>query len=106
MFNAVAFGAGGAICLALGMWFVLRQRRRRASTLVGWGGLALGVAQLIRAVASLTGDRQPLGVILAICFAALSVVGYILVARGGDTVRNGRGGKKRRKLPPIRPSDG
>lgn len=100
---AVAFGTGGAICVALGMWFVRRQHRRRASTLVGWGGLALGGAQLIHAVGSLSRDRQPLGVILAICCAALSMVGYILLARGSDPFRNGRGGRKRRKLPPIRP---
>jgi hypothetical protein len=103
MFGAVAFGAGGAICLALGVWFVWRQRRRNASTLAGWGGLALGVGQLIRAAGSLTGDRQPLGVILATCFAVISVVGYILVARGWDTVRNAHHARKRRKLPPIRP---
>ncbi|MFD3586085.1 hypothetical protein [Streptomyces sp. NPDC058683] len=103
MFDAVAFGTGGAICLALGMWFVRRQHRRHAGTLVGWGGLVIGVAQLIRAAGSLTEDRRPLGVILAICFAALSVVGYILLARGSDPFRNGRGGRKRRKLPPIRP---
>lgn len=103
MFNAVAFGAGGAICLALGMWFVWRQRRRHANTLAGWGVLALGVGQLIRAAGSLTGDRQPLGVILATCSAVVSVVGCILLARGRDTVRNGRGGRKRRKLPPVRP---
>ncbi|MEU1596481.1 hypothetical protein ABZ468_27400 [Streptomyces sp. NPDC005708] len=103
MLIAVAFGTGGVICLVLGMWFVWRQHRRHASTLVGWGGLAIGVGQLIRAAGSLTGDRQPLGVILATCFAALSMVGYILLARGRDTFRNGRGGRKRRKLPPIRP---
>ena len=103
MFSAVVFGAGGAICLALGMWCVWRQRRRHAGTLAGWGGLALGVGQLIRAAGSLTGDRQPLGDLLAICFAPIWVVGYVLVASGRDTSRNGRGGRKRRKLPPIRP---
>ncbi|MEU2620350.1 hypothetical protein ABZ642_19855 [Streptomyces sp. NPDC007157] len=103
MINAMVFGVSGAICLALGAWFVRRQRRRHAGTLVGWGGLALGLGQLIRAVASLAGDRQPLGLILAICCAVLSVVGYTLVARAPDPFRNGRGGRKRRKLPPIRP---
>lgn len=100
MFNAVAFGAGGAICLALGMWFVRWQRRRHAGTLAGCGALALGVGQLIRAAGSLTGDCQPLGVFLATCCAVIGVVGCVLVARGQDTFRNGRGG---RKLPSIRP---
>ena len=103
MLNAVAFGAGGVICLALGMWFVWRQRRRQASTLAGWGALAIGIGQLIHAVGSLTSDRRPLSLILATCCAAISVVGYILVACGRDTYRNGRSGWKRRKLPPIRP---
>jgi drug/metabolite transporter (DMT)-like permease len=103
MFDAVTFGAGGATCLVLGMWFVWRQRRRNAGALAGWGVLALGVGQLIRAAGSLTGDRQPLGVVLAICCAVISVVGYILMARGGASFRNRRGGRKRRKLPPIRP---
>jgi drug/metabolite transporter (DMT)-like permease len=103
MFEAVAFGAGGAICLVSGMWFVWRQRRRNASTLAGWGLLSLGVGQLIRAAVSSTGDRQPLGVILAICSAVISGVGYILVACGGASFRNRRGRRKRRKLPPIRP---
>lgn len=103
MFDAVAFGAGGAILLPVGMWFVWRQRRRHAGTLAGWGGLALGVGQLIRAAGSLTGDRQPLGVILATCFAVITVAGSVLVACGRDTFREGRGGRKRRKLPPIRP---
>lgn len=103
MFDAVAFGAGGGIGLALGTWCIRRQRRRHASTLAGWGGLALGVGLLIRAAGSLTGDRQPLGVILATSFAVVSVVGSVLVACGRNTLRNGRGGRKRRKLPPIHP---
>ncbi|WP_406437332.1 hypothetical protein OHB00_23640 [Streptomyces sp. NBC_00631] len=103
MFIAVAFGAGGVICLAIGMWFVRRQHRRRASTLAGWGGLALGAAQLTHAANSLTGDRQPLGLILAGCCAALSIVGYLLLARDRDTYRNGPRSRKRRKLPPIHP---
>lgn len=103
MFDAVAFGASGAIGLAVGMWFIWRQRRRHASTLAGWGGLALGAGQLMRAAGSLTGDRQPLGVILATCFAVITVAGSVLVACGRDTSRNGRGGRKRRKLPPIHP---
>lgn len=103
MFITVAFGAGGAFSLALGTWFVRRQCRRHASTLASWGGLALGVGQLIRAAGSLTGDRQALGDILAICFPVIWVVGSVLMASGRDTSRNGRGGRKRRKLPPIRP---
>lgn len=103
MFDAVAFGAGGGVGLALGTWCVRRQRRRHASTLVGWGGLALGLGLLIRAAGSLTEDHQPLGVILATCFAVVSVAGSVLVACGRDTLRNGRGGRKRRKLPPILP---
>lgn len=103
MFDAVAYGAGGAIFLALGVWFVWRQRRRHAGTLAGWGALAVGVGQLIRAAGSLTSDRQPLSLILATCCAVVSVVGYILVARGRDTVPAGRSRRKRRKLPPIRP---
>ncbi|MFD8724817.1 hypothetical protein ACFV2H_44435 [Streptomyces sp. NPDC059629] len=99
----MAFGAGGVICLATGMWFVRRQHRRRASTLAGWGGLALGTAQLIHAASSLTGDRQPLGVILAGCCAALSIVGYLLLARDRHTYHNGHRSRKRRKLPPIHP---
>jgi drug/metabolite transporter (DMT)-like permease len=105
MFNAVAFGAGGVAFLALGAWFVWRQRRRHAGTLAGWGALALGAAQLIHAAGSLTSNRQPLSVVLATCCAVVSVVGYILVASGRDTVPDGRGRsrRKRRKLPPIRP---
>ncbi|CAM5515256.1 hypothetical protein SCANM124S_04951 [Streptomyces canus] len=103
MFDAVAFGAGGGIGLALGTWCVRRQRRRHASTLAGWGGLALGVGLLIRAAGSLTGDRQPLGVILATCFAVVSAAGSVLVECGRGSLRNGRGGRKRRKLPPIHP---
>ncbi|WP_217546396.1 hypothetical protein [Streptomyces sp. GbtcB6] len=102
MFDAVAFGAGGALWLAVGMWYVRRQRRRHAGTLAGWGALVFGVAQLIRAAGSLTGDRQPLGIILASCFAVLSVSGSVLLARDGNTLRNGRTARKRRKLPPIR----
>jgi drug/metabolite transporter (DMT)-like permease len=105
MFNAVAFGAGGVAFLALGAWFVWRQRRRHAGTLAGWGALALGAAQLIHAAGSLTSNRQPLSLVLATCCAVVSVVGYILVASGRDTVPDGRGRsrRKRRKLPPIRP---
>jgi hypothetical protein len=103
MFDAVAFAAGGAIVLPVGMWVVWRQRRRHASTLAGWAGLALGLGLLMRAAGSLTGDRQPLGVILATCYAVISVAGSVLVACGRDTLRNGRGGRKRRKLPPIHP---
>jgi hypothetical protein len=36
MFDAVAFGAGGAIFLPVGIWIVRRQRRRHAGTLAGW----------------------------------------------------------------------
>ncbi|MER6205334.1 hypothetical protein ACWDG9_15155 [Streptomyces sp. NPDC001073] len=91
--------------LALGAWFVRRQRRRHAGTLAGWGALALGVGQLIHAAGSLTSNRQPLSVVLATCCAVVSVVGYILVASSRDTVPDGRGRsrRKRRKLPPIRP---
>lgn len=103
MFSAVTFGSSGAICLALGVWLVWRQHRRHASTLASWGVLALGVGQLIRAAGSSTGDRQPLGDVLATCSAAISVVGFILVACGRDTVRSSRRGWRRRKLPPIRP---
>lgn len=103
MFAAVAFGTGGATCLAGGLWFAWRQRRRNASTLAGWGLLAVGIGQLIRATGSLTGDRQPLGVILALCVVAVSVPGNIMVALGRRTSRNGRGTRKRRKLPPIHP---
>jgi hypothetical protein len=31
------------------------------------------------------------------------VTGSVLVACGRGSLRNGRGGRKRRKLPPIRP---
>ncbi|MFD4502093.1 hypothetical protein [Streptomyces sp. NPDC058457] len=102
MYDAVAFGTGGVLWLAVGIWFVRRQRRRHANTLAGWGALAFGVAQLTRAAGSLTGDRQPLGIILASCFVVLSVPGSVLLARGGNTLRNGRTPRKRRKLPPIR----
>ncbi|MGR3873421.1 hypothetical protein ACUXZZ_33285 [Streptomyces graminifolii] len=103
MFNAVAFGAVGAIFLALGAWFVWRQRRRHASTVAGWGALAVGAGQLLHAAGSLTGNGQPLSLVLATCCAVVSVVGYILVASIRNTVPNGRGRRKRRKLPPIRP---
>ncbi|GGN26063.1 hypothetical protein [Streptomyces fuscichromogenes] len=104
MFIASAFGASGAIWLTVGMWLIRRQRRRHAGTLAGWGALAFGVAQLIRAAGSLAGDRQPLGVILALGFTALSVAGWLLVIRDGATprFRIGRTTRKRRKLPPIR----
>ncbi|MFJ9537106.1 hypothetical protein ACIRPX_07610 [Streptomyces sp. NPDC101225] len=101
MFDAVVFGAGGAICLVLGMWFVLRQRRRHAGTLAGWGAVAVGVGQFLRAVGSLTDDHQPLGAVLVICFSVVSVAGFIMVVRGRDTSWNARGGQKPRKLPPI-----
>ncbi|MEU9245016.1 hypothetical protein [Streptomyces sp. NPDC048385] len=103
MFSAVAFGAGRALWLALGMWAVRRQRRRQAGTVAGWAALALGTAQLIHAAGSLTGDRQPLGLVLATCCAVLSIVGSLLAARDRVTYRNGPASRKRRKLPPIRP---
>ncbi|MFD8813080.1 hypothetical protein ACFV23_16725 [Streptomyces sp. NPDC059627] len=104
MFIAVTFGVSGAIWLAGGGWLVRRQRRRHARTLAGWAALALGVAQLLHAAASLTEDRQPLGLVLALCSAALSVVGYLVLNRDGalGNRRTAWKRRKRRKLPPIR----
>lgn len=100
MFDAVAFGAGGGVGLALGTWCVRRQRRRHASTLVGWGGLALGLGLLIRAAGSLTEDHQPLGVILATCFAVVSVAApswwRVAGTRSGTVAAAGSAGSCRR----------
>ncbi len=105
MFTVVFPGALGVICMAVGVWFVGRQHRRRAGTRAGWGTMAIGVGLLFRAAGFLTGNRQPLGFALTACFAAFSVTGYILVLRNRDRdlFRNGRGGRKRRKLPPLHP---
>ncbi|MET4644489.1 hypothetical protein ABID95_004238 [Streptomyces atratus] len=101
MFDAGIFGVGGLICVTLGVWFVGRQHSRRASTRAGWGATAIGLGQFSRAASSLSGSRQPLGFILAVCFAAFSLGGFFLVACDRDTLH--RGGRKRRKLPPLGP---
>ncbi|MFD4973227.1 hypothetical protein [Streptomyces sp. NPDC058424] len=103
MFDAVIIGVGGVICMACGVWLVGRQHRRRAGTRAGWGAIAIGLGQLFRAVGSWAGSRQPLGFILAACCLAFSIAGFILVVRDRDIFRNGRGGRKRRKLPPLHP---
>ncbi|WP_445528499.1 hypothetical protein [Streptomyces cyslabdanicus] len=102
MFVAVIIGVGGVICMASGLLLIGRQHRRRADTRAGWGAIAIGLGQLFRAVGSWAG-RQPLGFILAACCLAFSIAGFILVARDRDIFRNGRGGRKRRKLPPLHP---
>ncbi|KOV58622.1 hypothetical protein [Streptomyces sp. MMG1121] len=103
MISAVFLGAGALVFLASGAWLVRHQRRRRADTRAGWGAIAIGLGQLLHGVGSLTGDRQPLGVILAACSAVFGIGGAVLVVRAGRTFRNGRGGGKRRKLPPLHP---
>ncbi|MFR9797902.1 hypothetical protein ACL02U_18665 [Streptomyces sp. MS06] len=122
MFDAVVFGSVAVLCTVFGTWLVRRQRRRRADTLAGWGTLAFGAGQFFRAAAAPAGDRQPLDFVLTVCFAVLSVTGFVLVARskggsryggygprygygprGGRGSRYGRGRRRRRKLPPIRP---
>ncbi|MCX3063200.1 hypothetical protein [Streptomyces beihaiensis] len=102
MFATVAFGCGAVFCVTGGTWLVLRQRRRRADTMEGWGVLFIGAGQLMRAVRSLTGDREPLGLILTLLFAAASLTGSILFTRGLKRTKYGYSGWKRRKLPPIR----
>ncbi|MFB7458878.1 hypothetical protein [Streptomyces sp. NPDC056188] len=103
MFDAVLIGVGSVICMACGVWLVGRQHRRRADTRAGWGAIAIGLGQLFHAAGSLAGSRQPLDHIRAACCAAFSIAGCILVVRGRDILRNGRGGRKRRKLPPLHP---
>lgn len=103
MFDAVIISVGSVICMAFGVWFVGRQHHRRAGTRAGWGAIAIGLGQLFHAAGSLAGSRQPLGFILAACCAAFSITGFILVVRDRDIFRNGRGGRKRRKLPPLHP---
>ncbi|MFD4611723.1 hypothetical protein ACFWOT_27280 [Streptomyces sp. NPDC058440] len=103
MFDAVIISVGSVIFMALGVWLVGRQRRRRSDTRAGWGVTAIGLGQLFHAASSLAGSRQPLGFILAACCLAFSIAGFILVVRGRDIPRNGRGGRKRRKLPPLHP---
>ncbi|MFI9602507.1 hypothetical protein ACWEQ7_14030 [Streptomyces sp. NPDC004069] len=103
MFDAVIIGVGSAICMAFGAWLVGWQYRRRADTRAGWGAIAIGLGQLFHAAGSWAGSRQPLGHILAAGSAAFSITGFILVVRDRDIFRNGRGGRKRRKLPPLHP---
>ncbi|MFD4611911.1 hypothetical protein [Streptomyces sp. NPDC058440] len=103
MFDAVLIGVGSVISVAFGVWLVGRQHRRRADTRAGWGVIAIGLGRLFYAADSWAGSRQPLGHILAACCVAFSIAGFILVVRGRDILRNGRGGRKRRKLPPLHP---
>ncbi|MEV5086039.1 hypothetical protein AB0K74_47730 [Streptomyces sp. NPDC056159] len=103
MFDAVIIGFGSVIFMAFGVWLVGPQHRRRSDTRAGWGVIAIGLAQLFHAADSWAGSRQPLGHIPAACCLAFSIAGFILVVRAGDILRDGRGGRKRRKLPPLHP---
>ncbi|TWG03250.1 hypothetical protein FHX80_111670 [Streptomyces brevispora] len=100
MFDVVLLGAGGLGCLAFGVWFIGRLRRRNTGTRAGWGAMALGLGLIIRAAGILAGSRQPLGLILALCFGVLNVGGFFLLASHRDKRRNGRSGRKQPQLRP------
>jgi hypothetical protein len=103
MSNAVWLGGSGLLCAAFGAWFIGRQYRGHAGTRAGWGAIAFALGLIIRAAGLLAGSRQPLGFILAICFAVSNIGGAILLVSDRDTFRSSRAGGKRRKLPPLRP---
>ncbi|MFG2793761.1 hypothetical protein [Streptomyces sp. NPDC048419] len=103
MIDAVILSTSAMVFVVIGAWFVRRQRRRHADTRAGWGGLAIGLGQLLHGIGSLRGDRQPLDLILAMCSAALGIGGAVLVVQAGKTLRKGRVTGRRRKLPPLHP---
>lgn len=103
MFDAVCLSTSGLVLVTFGSWFVWRQQHRRADTRAGWGSIAIGLGQLLHGIGSLPGDRQPLGLILALCSAASTLGGAVLVVRASEALRKGRGSGKRRKLPPLYP---
>ncbi|MFB7114314.1 hypothetical protein [Streptomyces sp. NPDC056291] len=105
MFDAVIIGVGSVIFMAFGVWRVARRAAAPPALghRAGWGVIAIGLARLFHAADSWAGSRQPLGHILAACCLAFSVAGFILVVRAGDILRDGRDGRKRRKLPPLHP---
>ena len=90
MINAMALSAGALVFLAIGTWFVRRQRRRHADTRAGWGAVAIGLGQLLHGIGSLSGNRQPLGVILAACSAAFGIGGAVLVLVAGRSLSGGK----------------
>ncbi|MFE7169345.1 hypothetical protein [Streptomyces sp. NPDC057616] len=95
MINAMVLSAGALVFLVIGTWFVRRQRRRHADARAGWGAVAIGLGQLLHGIGSLSGNRQPLGVILAACSAAFGIAGAVLVVLAGRTLGRGRIAGKR-----------
>ncbi|EPD63747.1 hypothetical protein [Streptomyces sp. HGB0020] len=79
MINATVLSVGALVFLVICTWFVRRQRRRHADTRAGWGGVVIGLGQLLHGIGSFSGDRQPLGVVLATCSAILGITGAVLV---------------------------
>jgi len=73
------------------------------STRAGWGVTVLGWGPITRAAGFLAGSRQPLGPIISVCYAVFWIGGFTLPRRDRDTLRNGRGRRKGRKLPPLPP---
>ncbi len=103
MINEVVLGVGGLLCTAFGALFVWRQHHRRMGTHAGWGATMLGLGLITRAASFLAGSRQPLGLIISVCYAVFWIGGFTLLRRGRNTLRNGRGRRERRKTPPLPP---
>jgi vacuolar-type H+-ATPase subunit I/STV1 len=89
----------GAFIAVASLWAAWRLGHRgRPSSRFGWGGFLFGLGLILHGVAYLTANRQPLGVVLALCSATATVTGTVLLVRFRPAIHLRR---KRAKLPPL-----